>query len=67
MEHILLNKSLIYKKRREINPPQDYTYNSILGIWINPINNLPLILSKDYQTQGTKKFDQETGEDHKGQ
>lgn len=66
MKHILFQKALIYKKRRDIKPPRDYSYDHILGAWVNNINEL-LITSSDFKAQGTKKLDVETGEDNKGQ
>ncbi len=67
MKHILLKRIIDYKKRNDINPPTDYVYNSILGVWINPSSKLPLIFADEFKSQGTKKFDPETGEDCKGQ
>lgn len=67
MKHILLTRAFEYRKRKDITPPKDYVYNSILGVWLNPISQLPLIFAEDFKAQGTKKFDQETGEDNKGQ
>lgn len=67
MKHILLNRAFIYKKRKDIKPPNYYVYNFSLGAWFNPISKLPLIFEDDFKAQGTKKFDIETGEDHKGQ
>jgi hypothetical protein len=67
MKHILLKKAFEYKKRKDISPPKDYAYNSILGAWLNITNQLPLIFADDFKAQGTKKFDIETGEDNKGQ
>lgn len=67
MKHILLNKALTFKKRKDIKPPEKYKYSFILGAWINKIDNTLLIFAKDFKAQSTKKFDVETGEDHKGQ
>ncbi len=67
MKHILLNKAFEYRKRKDINPPKDYAYNSILGAWFNITSKLPLILADDFKAQATKKLDIETGEDNKGQ
>lgn len=67
MRHILLQKALVYKKRKEIVPPKDYTYDGILGAWVNKNNFELLINSKDFKGQATKKLDVETGEDNKGQ
>jgi len=67
MKHILLNRAFEYRKRKDIIPPKDYVYNSILGAWFNPNSRLPLVFADDFKAQGTKKFDVETGEDNKGQ
>lgn len=67
MKHILFEKALVYRKRKDISPPQNYVYDYILGAWKNVNNNLLLINSKDFKAQSTKKLDIETGEDHKGQ
>ncbi|MBM1107066.1 hypothetical protein JQC67_13015 [Aurantibacter crassamenti] len=67
MKHILFQKALVYKKRKEITPPKDYEYDYILGAWKSKLNNLLLINSKDFKAQATKKLDIETGEDNKGQ
>lgn len=67
MKHILFQKALVYKKRKEIIPPKDYEYDYILGAWVNKLSNLLLINSVDFKGQATKKLDVETGEDNKGQ
>ncbi len=67
MKHILLNRAFEYKKRKDITPPKDYIYNPFEGFWFNPLNKLPLIFAEDFKAQSTKKLDQETGEDNKGQ
>ncbi len=67
MKHILLQKALQYKKRKTIKAPENFRFDSLLGAWINKIDNTLLILSKDFKAQATKKFDVETGEDHKSE
>ena len=67
MRHILFNKAFFYKRRKEIKPPENYEYDYMLGAWINSIDKSLLILSQNFKALGTKKFDVETGEDHKGQ
>jgi len=67
MKHILLQKPIRYKKRKTIKPPDNFKFDSVLGAWINKIDNTLLIFAKDFKTQASKKFDIETGEDHKGQ
>ncbi len=67
MKHILLNRAFTYKKRKEIDPPKDFIYDSFLGAWVDKIDKKLLVLAKDFRGQGTKKCDVETGEDNKGQ
>jgi hypothetical protein len=67
MKHILFKRAFIYKKRRNISPPENYKYDSELGAWVNKITNSLLILASDFKGQATKKLDIETGEDNKGQ
>jgi len=67
MKHILLQKALKYKKRRKIEAPNGYTFNSLLGAWINKIDDSLLIKSANFPALGTKKEDIETGEDQKGE
>lgn len=66
-EHILLQKSLKYRKRKEIETPKNYSFNSIVGAWINNSDQSFLIQSSDFNALGSKKEDIETGEDQKGQ
>ena len=67
MKHILLQKSLKYKKRKEIEEPKGFSFDSLIGAWINNIDKTFLIQSKGFKALGTKKEDIETGEDQKGQ
>lgn len=67
MKHILFQKALSYKRRKEVVLPENYEYNYTLGAWINTIDNSLLISSQNFKASATKKFDIETGEDHKGQ
>ena len=67
MKHILLQKALIYKKRKEIEEPKGFSFNSLIGAWIDNADKTFLIQSKGFKALGTKKEDIETGEDQKGQ
>lgn len=67
MEHILLQKAIKFKKRRKIEAPEGYLFDSVLGAWINEFTNTLLIQSSNYPALGTKKEDIETGEDQKGE
>lgn len=66
MKHILLQKALKYKKRKEIEDPKGFSFDNIIGAWINKVDNSFLIQSNDFKALGTKKEDIETGEDQKG-
>ncbi len=67
MKHILLQKALKYKKRKVIETPKGFSFDSLIGAWINNIDKTFLIEAKGFQGLGTKKNDIETGEDQKGQ
>ena len=67
MKHILLQKILKYKQRKVIEAPNGFSFNSLLGAWVNKIDNSLLIFAKDFKALGSKKEDIETGEDNKGQ
>lgn len=66
MKHILLQKALKYKKRKEIEEPKGFYFDSLIGAWINSTDKTYLIQSEDIKALGTKKYDIETGEDNKG-
>ena len=67
MKHILLQKALKYKKRTEIEEPQGFSFDSLVGAWINDTDKTYLIQAKGFKALGTKKNDIETGEDQKGE
>lgn len=67
MKHILLQKALKYKKRAEIEEPKGFSFDSLVGAWINNDDKTLLVQSKEFKALGTKKEDIETGEDQKGQ
>jgi len=67
MKHILLQKALKYKKRKKIEAPKGYVFNSQLGAWIDSSDQSLLIQSPNFLALGTKKEDIETGEDQKGE
>lgn len=66
MKHILLQKALKYKQRKEIETPKGFSFDSLLGAWVSNIDKSFLIFAKDFKALGTKKEDVETGEDQKG-
>ncbi len=65
--HILLQKAFIYKKRKKLQPPDNFVYDEVLGAWKNILDNSLLINAKNFRALATKKMDIETGEDHKGE
>ena len=67
MKHILLQKSLKYKQIKELEDPRGFSFDSLLGAWVNNIDNSLLVLTKDFKAVASKKRDIETGEDNKGQ
>ena len=67
MKHILLQKALRYKQRKQVEEPNGFTFDNKIGAWISKVNNSLLIQSLNFQKLGTKKEDIETGEDQKGQ
>ena len=67
MSHILFKNILKFKARKEPIPPLEYVYNYTLGAWVNSIDKTLLVTSPSFQRVATKKFDVETGEDHKSQ
>ena len=67
MKHILLQKALKYKKRKEIEEPKGFSFDSLIGAWISNTDKSFLIQAIAFKALGTKKEDIETGEDQKGQ
>lgn len=67
MKHILLQKALKYKRRKEIEDPQGFSFDSLVGAWINNTDKTYLIQAKGFKALATKKEDIETGEDKKGE
>ena len=67
MIHILLQNAFIYKRRKVIIAPVAFQYDRFVGAWLSTDDYSLLINNKDFPNIGSKKFDVETGEDHKGQ
>lgn len=67
MKNILLQKALKYKKKVDIEKPKGYSFNNLIGAWINDADKTLLIQSEFFKALATKKEDIETGEDQKGQ
>lgn len=56
-----------YKKRKEIIPPSNFAYDRKFGAWISNFDGKLLVKYEGFPNVATKKLDQETGEDNKGQ
>lgn len=63
--HILLAKATRRPYNDEPEMPENATYNPGKGIWT--IDDEPMVRSANYPERATKKCDQETGEDQKGE
>lgn len=66
MKHLLLNNASNIKKISDFKYPAGYTYDKKLGAWVDENGKDLMINHPDFIAVGTKKFDIETGEDHKG-
>jgi hypothetical protein len=66
--HLLLDKAFRYSPRAATEDLRDYKYDALVGAWTSSNTGEFLVLSKDpnWPPPGTKKMDQETGEDLKG-
>lgn len=67
MKHLLLQTAFLYKKRGPLEFIKGFNYNRTLGAWLSNIDDKLLIHHSEYPAVASKKFDVETGEDHKGQ
>jgi hypothetical protein len=68
-KHLLLEKAFVYERNREMQDPENSTYDDRLGAWISGPEKEFLAKSNnpDSQFPRTKKGDVETGEDQKGE
>ena len=67
MKHLLLQSAYHYMKRKDVSPSSNFYYDKSVGAWLGVFDKEPLIHTEDFPHHGTKKYDVETGEDHKGQ
>ncbi len=67
--HLLIEKAFIYEKNIEAQDPEDSEYDVRLGAWLSKPEGDFLVKSDNPSRQfpRTKKKDQETGEDQKGE
>ena len=63
--HILLSKATRRPYNEIPEMPDNATYCAEKGIWM--IDGIPMVTSGNYHKRVTKKCDQETGEDQKGE
>ena len=63
--HILLKKATRRPYTDEPEMPEEARYDRKNGVWM--INDEPMVHSPHYPEKATKKCDQETGEDQKGE
>ena len=66
MKHLLIKHAKRSRYKEVPDMPNSAKYNFLKGVW--EIDNVPLMELPDFaKTQATKKCDQETGEDQKGE
>jgi hypothetical protein len=68
-KHLLIEKAFVYDRNREILDPEGSEYDDGLGAWLSKPEGDFLAKSNNPSQQfpRTKKGDQETGEDQKGE
>ncbi len=64
-DHILLQRATRRPYREVPELPPLARYDAVLGHWM--LDDAPLVNSREFGPNVTKKCDQETGEDQKGQ
>jgi hypothetical protein len=65
LPHILLTKAIRRPYNDEPEMPAKAIYNPVKGMWT--IDGEPMVRTTNYSERTTKKCDQETGEDQKGE
>jgi len=66
-KHIILEKANLYDISNGVGTPDGFAYQSEKGYWVNEISGEALVKCKGPNVPTSKKFDMETGEDHKGE
>lgn len=64
--HILLQNCSVLQRPSNESEPVGFIYNKHQGLWVHETNGSLYIDHPEFSAKGTKKFDVETGEDHKG-
>ena len=67
MAHFILDNAKRYEEPILDIVPENATYNTGVGYWMDSLGLAPLISSGEFQNLATKKEDRETGEDQKGE
>ena len=65
--HILLEKAIKYDIPERNLTPNGCSYRANDGYWVENSSNTVMMKSDNPQKPVTKKYDIETGEDHKGE
>lgn len=65
--HILLEKAYIYPLPKSKPEMDGCSYKEHLGYWVIDKSNTPFIFDQSRPKPQSKKSDQETGEDQKGE
>ena len=66
-KHIILEKAERYSLANAIGVPKGFTYENLKGYWVNKQDGKALVNCDGPNIPTSKKFDMETGEDHKGE
>ena len=66
-DHIIIEKAKKYSIPNQNITPVGCTYKDKEGFWVEDLSNIAMMKSGNPQKPVTKKFDIETGEDHKGE
>ena len=69
-EHIIMDMLYQFEEKKRNIIPSNYIYDFKKGVWVNGTSNEQYLMSIDNPDKlsvGTKKCDQETGEDQKGE
>lgn len=67
--HLLIEKAFVYERSQGVQDPENSVYDDRLGAWVSEPGGEFLAKSNNpgRQFPRTKKGDQETGEDQKGE
>ena len=66
-QHILIEHAYKYPVSSDNRRPDGFTFNQAKGYWILDSTGQAFMESKIVNLPNSKKWDRETGEDHKGE